>query len=219
MPYNHDNWGTVSSSIGGAAFIWMASEGIITSQAPMILTVTLSTLLIHAATEATRFRVTTGDWPKGDDLSTIITNTRDLGFKIAGSVAGFMTGVGIADSLGYGNLTKTLMIMLFDSLAVGIINLMNELPKCHSRADFTSTLLKTVDLMMTVAGAAAIWQQISLIDTLPRTTRAAISGFAIFAEFMLLRFTTGVALWNGVKKCCGYGAINEETDLLIILNP
>ena len=102
------------------------------------------------------------------------------------SVAGWMTGAYYAQQWGFCDLTTTLFIALCDATAVGIANLANELPRCRNYFAIKSLLLSNIGLMLIVAGAAIIWEQMILSQfTHSIVIKALINGVLISAEFYI----------------------------------
>ena len=109
-----------------------------------------------------------------------------VGFLWMASVAGWMTGSYYAKQWGFDDLATTLFIALCDAVAVGIANLANELPRCRNFAAIKSLFFSTLGLMLIVAGAAAIWEQMSLSQfTNSIVLKALINGVLISAEFYI----------------------------------
>lgn len=197
------NWSAVSLAVGSCGgFLWMATEGVITAEAPMIMTVFAGTFIVYASSEILLFRKNNDRWPNSQELRKIGLNTRDLGLKLMASVAGWMTGSYYAEKLGFGNALTTALVSFFDTVCVVIANTANELPKCKNGKDVKSLNWDNIRLLIPVAGAAAIWQQFG-ISKLPRMLAAAFNGLAITAEFYL---AYKIPFWvsNAIKPCC-YG--------------
>ena len=164
----------------------MATGNVITSESLMIVFIFTATLLFYPILEVLRHYLKFGHWPTILILAKMGINDRDLAIKLMASVAGWMTGAYYAKQWGFDDLTTTLFIAVCDATAVGIANLANELPRCRNLAAIKSLLLSTLGLMLIVAGAAAIWEQMSL-SAFPENIvlKALFNGILISAEFYI----------------------------------
>ncbi len=164
----------------------MATANAISSESLMILFIFTATLVFYPILEVICYYLKYNGWPSILVLAKIGINDRDLAIKLMASVAGWMTGAYYAKQWGFDDLATTLFIALCDALAVGIANLANELPRCRNLLSIKTLLTSTLGLMLIVAGAATIWEQMSLSSfTNNIMLKACINGFLISVEFYI----------------------------------
>ncbi len=205
------NWGVVSLTVGiCSGFFWMATESVIKAQAPMVLAIASVTSLVYPSAEILLFRKNNARWPSNQEIYAIAENTRDLAVKLTLSTIGWMTGSYYAETLEFENALATTLIAACDAASVAAVNLLNGFAKGK---DVSALLWDTLNLMGTVAGAAAIWQQISVSEfTNCNVLKSLVNCGAIAAEFYIVpKIAPKLAsFFKSITDCCS----SSQNDLL-----